>query len=93
MHEFRRCVAQYEADYRLRRFSCWDQFLCMAFAQLTYRESLRDIEAAQFIDPLEGCCLFGYFGYHSAGVKPARATMAGHETSQEWRAMMGQVQV
>ncbi|HKA00447.1 MAG TPA: DUF4372 domain-containing protein, partial [Candidatus Solibacter sp.] len=45
MHEFRRCVARYGADYRLRRFSCWDQFLCMAFAQLTFRESLRDIEA------------------------------------------------
>jgi hypothetical protein len=45
IHEFRRCVARYEADYRLRSFSCWDQFLCMAFAQLTYRESLRDIEA------------------------------------------------
>ena len=43
--EFRRCVARYNGDGRLRGFSCWDQFLCMAFAQLTYRESLRDIEA------------------------------------------------
>ena len=43
--EFRRCVARYHGDRRLRGFSCWDQFLCMTFAQLTYRESLRDIEA------------------------------------------------
>src|SRR5712692_8434229 len=44
VHEFRRCVARYRGQYRVRRFSCWDQFLSMAFAQLTYRESLRDIE-------------------------------------------------
>src|SRR6202163_1862120 len=43
--EFRRCVERYGGDYRLRGFSCWDQFLCMAFAQFTYREGLRDIEA------------------------------------------------
>ncbi len=39
---FRRCVKRYQGDYKLKTFSCWDQFLCMAFAQLTYRESLRD---------------------------------------------------
>jgi len=44
-HEFRRCVDRYNGNYKLKQFSCWDQFLCMAFAQLTYRESLRDIEA------------------------------------------------
>src|SRR5580692_607456 len=43
--EFRRCVELYRGDYRLRGFSCWDQLLCMGFAQFTYRESLRDIEA------------------------------------------------
>lgn len=43
-HEFRRCVHRYQGDYKISNFSCWDQFLCMAFAQLTYRESLRDIE-------------------------------------------------
>jgi len=43
-HEFRRCVERYSGDYKTSSFSCWDQFLCMAFAQLTYRESLRDIE-------------------------------------------------
>jgi hypothetical protein len=44
-HIFRQAVAHYKGDRRVRRFSCWQQFLCMAFAQLTYRESLRDIEA------------------------------------------------
>lgn len=43
--QFQECVARYRGDYKLKSFSCWDQFLCMAFAQLTYRESLRDIEA------------------------------------------------
>jgi hypothetical protein len=42
--QFRRCVARYRGDYKVKAFSCWDQFLCMAFAQLTFRESLRDIE-------------------------------------------------
>ena len=45
MHQFRRCVARYRGNRKVQRFSCLDQFLCMAFAQLTYRESLRDIEA------------------------------------------------
>ena len=43
--EFRRCVALYHGDFNIQTFSCLDQFLCMAFAQLSYRESLRDIEA------------------------------------------------
>ena len=42
--EFRRCVDRYHGDYKVQSFSCLDQFLCLAFAQLTYRESLRDIE-------------------------------------------------
>ena len=42
--EFRQCVARYRGDHRVHSFSCLDQFLTMAFAQLTYRESLRDIE-------------------------------------------------
>src|SRR5260370_40177141 len=49
--EFRRCVARYDGDYRLRGFSCWDQFLCLAFAPFTYRESLRDIEACLRASP------------------------------------------
>jgi hypothetical protein len=44
-YEFRRCVERYHGHYKVKSFSCWDQFLTMAFAQLTYRESLRDIEA------------------------------------------------
>jgi hypothetical protein len=43
LDEFRKCVRRYRGDYRIRRFSCLDQFFCLAFAQLTYRESLRDI--------------------------------------------------
>jgi hypothetical protein len=45
IHTFRRCVARYQGDRNTRSFTCLDQYLCMAFAQLTYRESLRDIEA------------------------------------------------
>ena len=44
-HEFRRAVARHRGNYRVRSFSCWDQFIAMAFAQLSGRESLRDIEA------------------------------------------------
>lgn len=45
LHEFRKSVKRYQGNYKVKSFSCLDQFLCMAFAQLTYRESLRDIEA------------------------------------------------
>jgi len=44
-YEFRKCVDRYQGHYKVQRFTCWDQFLCLAFAQLTYRESLRDIQA------------------------------------------------
>ena len=44
MNDFRKCVKRYHGDYKIQKFSCLDQFLCLAFAQLTYRESLRDIE-------------------------------------------------
>jgi len=44
-YEFQKCVEQYQGNYKIKSFSCWDQFFCMAFAQLTYRESLRDIQA------------------------------------------------
>jgi Domain of unknown function (DUF4372)/Transposase DDE domain len=42
--QFRRCVQRYSGDYKIKTFSCWNQFLCMAFGKLTYRESLHDIE-------------------------------------------------
>jgi Domain of unknown function (DUF4372)/Transposase DDE domain len=44
-YDFQQCVQRYQGQFKVKSFSCWDQFLCMAFAQLTYRESLRDIEA------------------------------------------------
>lgn len=52
LYEFRKCVVRYHGDYKVLSFSCMDQFLCMAFAQLTYRESLRDIESClRFMQP------------------------------------------
>jgi hypothetical protein len=42
--QFHRCVRRYHGDYKVKSFSCWNQFLCMAFGQLTFRESLRDVE-------------------------------------------------
>jgi hypothetical protein len=50
-HTFRRLVVKHRGDFNVRTFSCLDQFLCMAFAQLTYRESLRDIEACLCAQP------------------------------------------
>src|ERR1700747_3223348 len=76
--DFRRCVERYRGDYRLRGFSCWDQFLCMAFAQFTYRESLRDIEA----------CLRSMKGklYHMGfRGKVARTTLADANETHDWR--------
>lgn len=49
-YEFRLCVERYCGDYKVQSFSCWDQFLTLAFAQLTYRESLRDIGSVPSID-------------------------------------------
>jgi len=43
-HKFNQCVERYKGNYKTRDFSCWNQFLAMSFGQLTYRESLRDIE-------------------------------------------------
>jgi IS4 transposase len=77
-HEFDRCVRRYRGNRRVRGFSCRDQFRCMAFAQLTYRESLRDIET----------CLraMGAKLYH-AGFrgKIARSTLADANERRDWR--------
>src|ERR1017187_9392976 len=77
-HEFRRCVERYQGNYKVSSFSCWDQFLCMAFAQLTYRESLRDIET----------CLraLGPRLYH-AGIRGpvSRSTLADANELRDWR--------
>lgn len=78
LYEFRRCVTRYQGNYRIRTFSCLDQYLCMAFAQLTYRESLRDIEV----------CLRSVRSklYHM-GIrgKIARATLADANENRDWR--------
>jgi len=77
-NKFRRCVNRYNGNYRVRSFTCYDQFLCMAFAQLTYRESLRDIE----------CCLRAMREklYH-IGIrgKVSRNTLAKANESRDWR--------
>jgi len=77
-HSFRQCVTRYQGNYRMRSFSCYDQFLCMAFAQLTFRESLRDIE----------CCLGALEEklYH-AGFRGhvSRSTLADANENRDWR--------
>jgi hypothetical protein len=77
-HAFRKCVNRYQGNYRMRSFSCHDQFLCMAFAQLTFRESLRDIE----------CCLGALEEklYH-AGFRGqvSRSTLADANENRDWR--------
>src|ERR1035437_9931256 len=76
--EFQKCVARYAGDRYLKNLSCWDQYLAMAFAQLTYRESLRDIEA----------CLGSVGGklYHMGfRSKVARSTLADANESRDWR--------
>ena len=45
LHVFHQCVNRYKGNYKVKEFTCLEQYLCMAFAQLTYRESLRDIES------------------------------------------------
>jgi hypothetical protein len=76
--EFQKCVAHYDGAPQWRRFSYWDQYLAMAFAQLTYRESLRDIEA----------CLRSVSGklYHLGfRGQVARTTLADANESRDWR--------
>lgn len=77
-HEFRRCVERYKGDYKLKSFSCWDQFLCMAFAQLTYRESLRDIEA---------CLRAQQTKLYHIGIRSrvSRNTLANANSVRDWR--------
>ena len=76
--EFQKCVARYEGDRHLRSLSCWDQYLAMAFAQLTYRESLRDIEAClrSMSDKLY------HMGFRS---KIPRSTLADANETHDWR--------
>jgi len=77
-YEFQKCVARYRGDAHYRGFSCWDQYLAMGFAQLTYRESLRDIEA----------CLHSVSGklYHMGfRGRVARTNLADANEAHDWR--------
>ena len=77
-YEFQKCVTRYRGDYQQKSFSCWDQFLAMGFAQFTYRESLRDIEA----------CLRSVGGklYHLGfRGKVSRSTLAEANEARDWR--------
>jgi len=76
--EFQKCVVRYRGDTNLRGFSCWDQYLAMVFAQLTYRESLRDIEACL------GAMLpkLYHMGFHG---RVRRSTLADANDSHDWR--------
>jgi hypothetical protein len=76
--EFHKCVSRYGGERYAKNFSCWDQYLAMAFAQLTYRESLRDIET----------CLRAVGGklYHLGfRTSVARSTLADANESRDWR--------
>ena len=77
-HTFRRLVTKYHGDFNVRSFSCLDQFLCMAFAQLTYRESLRDIEACLGAQPAKL--------YH-LGIRGnvSRSSLADANEGRDWR--------
>src|SRR6058998_2179682 len=77
-NEFRRCVQRFDGDRNTKRFTCWDQFLAMAFAQLTYRESLRDIEV----------CLAAQRSklYHCGLSGPVRrSSLADANERRDWR--------
>lgn len=78
IYEFRRCVERYDGNHKVKRFTCWDQFLAMAFAQLTYRESLRDIEASLRMAPTKL--------YHM-GIRAtvSRNTLANANQIRDWR--------
>jgi Domain of unknown function (DUF4372)/Transposase DDE domain len=78
VHEFRHCVERYNGNYKIKSFSCWDQFLCMAFAQLTYRESLRDIQV---------CLRAAQQRLYHMGIrgKVSRNTLANANHVRDWR--------
>jgi len=78
IHTFRRCVQRYHGNHKVRHFTCLDQYLCMAFAQLTYRESLRDIEA---------CLRAQHTKLYHIGIrsKVSRNTLANANMVRDWR--------
>lgn len=77
-YEFHCCVERYQGNYKIRSFSCWDQFLTLAFAQLTYRESLRDIEACLRAAPTK---------LYQMGIRSqiSRNTLANANQIRDWR--------
>ena len=77
-YEFQKCVTRYQGHYKFRGFSCLDQFLCLAFAQLTFRESLRDIEAC--LRAVEGKLY--HVGFRG---KISRSTLADANEAHDWR--------
>ena len=77
-YEFHKCVERYHGNYKLRGFSCLDQFLCLAFAQLTFRESLRDIEACLRSVPSK----LYHMGFRG---KISRSTLADANEAHDWR--------
>jgi len=86
IYEFHQCVQRYHGHYKMKSFSCWDQFLCMAFAQLTYRESLRDIEA---------CLRSAQRKLYHMGIrsKVSRNTLAHANQVRDWRIYAGFAQI
>ena len=76
---FRRCVARYGGDHKIKSFSCLDQFRCLAFAQLTWRESLRDIEACL---RAQSAKLY-HLGFRCPQI--SRNTMANANAERDWR--------
>ena len=81
-YQFHRLVKRYKGNYKVSSFTCWDQFLCMAFAQLTYRESLRDIEACLRSRPN----LLFHLGIRG---NVARSTLAEANEQRDWRIYAG----
>ena len=77
-YEFRKCVERYKGNYKIKSFSCWDQFLCMAFAQLTFRESLRDIQACLRASQQK----LYHMGFRG---KVSRNTLAHANQVRDWR--------
>jgi len=77
-YQFRRCVERYNGHYKVKSFSCWDQFLTLAFAQLTFRESLRDIEACLRTTPQK----LYHMGIRST---VSRNTLANANAVRDWR--------
>jgi hypothetical protein len=76
---FRRCVQLYQGEHKVRSFSCLDQYLCMAFAQLTYRESLRDIEACLRAQRSK----LYHLGFRTSTI--SRNTLAYANATRDWR--------